>query len=253
VAVEEYYNSLDAAVRWLDAASGIAFGNLMVLNDATVTGDADMYRYMPKKGLFLILFTVVGLSAGIILMFLAEYTADAPRLSETFCGMLPGSPAMAVSGARGWNRLLATLHADPGPAVVAVVERRRWSIFRGGFTRALAKAARRARQKAFILFAADKPGTRIRGAASQVVTPPDLTALDRARACEIAGDQGTDLVLVDFPAPERSASSYLMAGRFDRILYVVRDGEVSMRDIDADIRFMTEQGWQGKIVGVFYV
>ena len=64
--------------------------------------------------------------------------------------------------------------------------------------------------------------------------------------------EGYSQVIIYFPRSFLSSTCYLALGQFDVLLYVVHKGEVPLRDIQADMHFFCDQGWQDKLIGVFY-
>jgi uncharacterized protein involved in exopolysaccharide biosynthesis len=245
------YNDIDAGIKLLDAAESVDFNSFLLINRANIFGKKKDYIFMPKLGLILVLFAILGLFSGIFLIFLFEYSDNAPRLLETLERLMSKNPTVLIEGKKGWALFFAQLAKTGKTPTVAVFECRRKEKKRGTFAARLSQESYKQNQKPLIIFAIEdkKPKSKLKNAV-YIGVQEFLKSRDELLA-RYRGE-GYNPIFIDFPPLSISSSGYLAGGLFDRLLYVVHKGETSHTRIRADIKYFYGQGWHDKILGVFF-
>jgi len=249
--IEATYNNIDEGLKLLKAAEALDMNNFLVINRASVAANPKDYIYMPKTALMLVFFMISGLVSGLFLVFLLEYADETPRLFESFQSLLPESRSIFIGENKGWALLMARISKKGQIPAIAVWERMQKRKKRGYFSLHLAKTARDGNGSPFTIFVMDGGKHNHREKNSISIPIQEFIRKKDKLLAEIER-RGYSPVLIDFPHLYLTSSSYLLLGDFDVLLYIIHKGKISVRDIQADINFFYDQGWQDKLIGVFY-
>lgn len=235
--------SFDNAVREIDAEMQLDMSHFLVINPAIVGGDSDDYVYMPNKALILVVMLVLGVMAGVMLVFAIEYANESPRLFASFEQLAGDLRTISVRGRRGWAMILAELGRLKPGARIAILQRGGKRTHR--FPAKLKRAASRSGTVQWTQVTSEGPS---RGADS-AIQPGD--ALKAHLASPASATPGS-LSLYSFSSLTQSPDGYLNAASFDFVIYVARSGLANVEDIRADLRYMRAHGMADKMIGVFY-
>jgi uncharacterized protein involved in exopolysaccharide biosynthesis len=249
VNLESTYNKLDEAIKLLAAAESIDMNNFLLINRAVVTGKPRDYVYMPKVQLILALLLILGIFSALVVIFSLEYIEGAPRLFETFAGVIDKGRCISIDGHKGMTLLMAQMPRSDKATAIAVWERMKKK--KPVFTEGLARAARRAQERPAIVSVRENDEETTGMEHSLAISAEEIMQRKDDLLTELT-EEGYSQVIIYFPPSFLSSNCYLALGQFDVLLYVVHKGEVPLRDIQADMNFFCDQGWQDKLIGVFY-
>ena len=247
--LESTYNKLDEAIKLLAAAESIDMNNFLLINRAVVTGKPRDYVYMPKVQLILALLLILSILSALVVIFSLEYMEGAPRLFETFAGVINKGRCISIDGHKGMTLLMAQMPRSDKATAIAVWERMKQQ--QPTFTEGLVRAASRAQEKPAIVSVRENGEETIGMKYSLAVSAEEIMQRKDDLLADLT-EEGYSQVIICFPQSFLSSTCYLALGQFDVLLYVVHKGEVPLRDIQADMNFFCDQGWQDKLIGVFY-
>ena len=249
VNLDSTYNKLDAGIKLLTAAESLDMNNFLLINGAVVTGKPSDYIYMPKAQLILAIFLILGILSALVVIFSVEYIEGAPRLFETFAGVIDKGRCISIDGHKGMSLLMAQMPRVDKAIAIAVWERMKKE--KPVFTEGLVSAASRAQERPAVVCVRENGEETIGVEYSLAVSAKEIMQRKDDLLAELT-KEGYSQVIIYFPRSFLSSTCYLALGQFDVLLYVVHKGEVPLRDIQADMHFFCDQGWQDKLIGVFY-
>jgi uncharacterized protein involved in exopolysaccharide biosynthesis len=243
--IEAVYKELDDALKLLKVVEGVDISNFLLISPATTLADKSEYKYMPKSGLFLVVMVFLSVSAGLFLVFLLEYANNAVRLFPSFARLTEGLPVVQVQGAKGWSMLEAKMAEQGQGAPAAVLERKNRRTSRADFGD---NAVRRYLGRGLAPLLVLAKGLRSAAPGGNVRQEDESNA---HQAGAMAAETHWP-VLVNYQPLDRSAAGYTLGGESGSVVYVAYDGEAGVEEIESDVRYFRDKGWESKVVCVFY-
>jgi uncharacterized protein involved in exopolysaccharide biosynthesis len=247
--LDSTYNKLDAGINLLSAAESLNMNNFLLINRAVVTGKPRDYIYMPKAQLILAILLILGILSALVVIFSLEYIEGAPRLFETFAGVIDKGRCISIDGHKGMSLLMAQMTRADKATTIAVWERMKKE--KPAFTEGLAKAVTRGQERPAIVCVRENGEENTGMEYALAVSAEEIMQTKDDLLAKLT-KEGYSQVIISFPRSFLSSTCYLALGQFDVLLYVVHKGEVPLRDIQADMNFFRDQDWQDKLIGVFY-